>query len=1011
MFMINGESPMKTLNRSLLATAIAATLLGTASYTSAVETASALRGTVVDPQGTPVNGSTVTVINQKTGYRKVLTTDASGHFSLRGVPVGDDYTVIVSDPSFSSTRTDDLILSLGQTADLTFRLEGVELEEVVVVASAGVVTNVAPGPSASFDLETLKKAPAINRNIADVLRADPRVYIDESRSGVNAISCGGQNSRFNSITVDGARMNDSFGLNSNGYPTERMPFSFDAINQVSVEMAPFDVMYGGFTACNINAVTKSGGNEFRGSVFYDYTSDALRGDSLEGDDVVLSSFDEQRFGVTLGGPVIENTLSFFVAYEYLDGVNNFDRGPIGSGAINEVNITQSELDEIRQIAIDNYQYDPGSIPSAYDNEDEKLLLKLDWFINEAHRLSFTYNYNDGYNIVPSDGDLNELEFSNHLYERGAKLNSYVGTWFADWTGRFSTEVRLGYSDLDNRQSSLGGTDFGEMQIYTDDVTVYIGSDDSRQSNQLEYQTTSAAFKGFYDLDEHLLTFGLEYEGVDVYNLFVQHTETEIRFYGGIDAFRDGYAGAMYYNNAPSNNPSDAAADWAYAMNTAYIQDEWLVNDELELTLGLRYDRYTTGDKPPVNQDFLADYGFANDHTIDGLDLFQPRFAFNWDATDMMTVRGGIGLYSGGNPNVWLSNNYSANNVQQFGQRGRNFGYTDGSRSLFNSDVVYEAVEAGAPAGPGYGIPSELYDAVAAGEGDNFEINYLDPDFKLPSEWKFALGSTYFLPLEYTVNADVIVTKGQDTAIVLRGDLDQVGTNDEGYPVYESNREASFVLTNSDKGNESLVASVSLNKVHDFGLDWTLGYAYSDAKDVQPMTSSVAFSNYMNRAFTDPQEQKLSTSNYNIRHRFTATLNYEAFFWNDNATTISLYAAANEGTPYSYTLADDPNSVYGYTPYLEGNPILVPGEDRNEHGGAWWAKADLKVEQELGGVGAEDKLSVFMVVDNLTNLLNDEWGILRQANFPGNVPQGQAKNEYRVGDASLYQIRLGMNYEF
>ena len=1001
---------MKTMNRSLLATAIATALLGASVSVSAVETASALRGTVTNPDGAPLSGSTVTVINESTGFRKVLTTDANGHFSLRGVPVGDDYTVIVSDPSYSSTRTEDVQLNLGQTADLEFKLFGAELEEIVVVAPTDVVTNVAPGPSATFGLESLQKAPAINRNIADVLRADPRIYVDESSGGNNSISCGGQNPRFNSITVDGVRMNDSFGLNSNGYPTERMPFSFDAIDQVSVEMAPFDVMYGGFTACNINAVTKSGGNEFHGSVFYDYTSDSLRGSSLEGDDIEMSSFNEQRFGVTLGGPVIQDKLSFFVAYEYLDGVNNFDRGPLGSGAINEVNITQSELDEIRQIALDNYQYDPGSIPKAYDNEDEKLLLKLDWMINEAHRLSFTYNYNDGYNIAESDGDLNELEYSNHLYERGAKLNAYVGSWFADWTSRFSTEVRLGYSDLDNRQLSLGGTDFGEVQVITDDVTVYLGADDSRHSNLLEYQTTSAAFKGFYDLDAHLMTFGLEYEGVDVYNLFVQHTETELRFYG-IDNFRDGYAGAMYYNNAPSNVPGDAAADWAYAMNTAYVQDEWLVNDSLELTFGLRYDRYTTGDKPPVNPDFVADYGFANNNTVDGLDLFQPRFAFNWDATDVMTVRGGIGLYSGGNPNVWLSNNYSANNVQQFGQRGRNFGYTDGSRSLFDSDIVYEAVEAGQPAGPGYGVPSELYDAVAAGEGDNFEINYLDPDFKLPSEWKYALGTTYLLPQEYTVNADVILTKGQDSAMIVRGDLDRVGTSDEGYPVYESKREASFVLTNSDKGNESLVASVSLNKVHDFGLDWTLGYAYSDARDVQPMTSSVAFSNYMNRAFTDPQEDKLSTSNYNIRHRFTATVNYEALFWGDNATRISVYAAANEGTPYTYTLAGDPNSVYGYNPYLEGNPIVAPGEERNGHAGSWWAKADLKIEQELGGVGADDVLSVFMVIDNLTNLLNDEWGIMRQANFPGNVPEGQDKNEYRIGDASLYQIRLGMNYEF
>ena len=140
--------------------------------------------------------------------------------------------------------------------------------------------------------------------------------------------------------------------------------------------------------------------------------------------------------------------------------------------------------------------------------------------------------------------------------------------------------------------------------------------------------------------------------------------------------------------------------------------------------------------------FVADYGFSNSTNVDGEGLFQPRLGITWYANDQLTVRGGIGLYSGGDPNVWLSNNFSANNVLQFGQRGRSFGYTDGSRSLFDPDVVYLGVETGLPAGPGYGIPSELYNAVAGGTGDNFEINYLDPNFELPSEWKYAIGLTY-----------------------------------------------------------------------------------------------------------------------------------------------------------------------------------------------------------------------------------------------------------------------------
>jgi outer membrane receptor for ferrienterochelin and colicin len=330
-------------------------------------------------------------------------------------------------------------------------------------------TDLAIGPSANFGLATLESAPAINRNITDVIRADARFYVDESRGDINAVQCAGKNSRFNSLTVDGVRMNDSFGLNSNGYPTERMPFSYDAIEQVAVELAPFDVEYGGFSACNINAVTKSGGNEFSGSVFYDYTSDSLRGDKLEGQSIQSGSYDENRYGITFGGPIIKDKLFFFAAYEKLDGANLFDRGPIGSGAVDEVLVTQAELDEIVEIANEVYFYDPGTIPSSMNHEDEKLLVKLDWNINEEHRLAFTYNYNDGENFSEADGESSEFEFSNHLYERGAELNSYAGTLYSDWADNFSTELRVAYLEIDNRQISVGGTDFGEIRVELADV--------------------------------------------------------------------------------------------------------------------------------------------------------------------------------------------------------------------------------------------------------------------------------------------------------------------------------------------------------------------------------------------------------------------------------------------------------------------------------------------------------------------------------------------------------------
>lgn len=1004
------QSTSATLRQLALAAMTVAMMLALPVASNAQETSSAVRGEITDVNGQPMAGASVVVVNEASGLTRVAETNVNGEFSIRNLPIGYDYSVSVSKQGYGTQRINGLSVNLGASADVEFVLPVATstMDEITVLGTATVAGEVAVGPSATFGLEALQNAPAINRNITDVIRADSRIYVDESRGDINAVQCAGKNSRFNSLTVDGVRLNDSFGLNSNGYPTERMPFSYDAISQVAVELAPFDVEYGGFSACVINAVTKSGGNEFSGSAFYDFTGDSLRADSLEGDAINSGSYDENQYGITFGGPIIKDRLYFFAAYEKLDGANLFDRGAIGSGAVNEVDITQAEVDEILNIAQTLYQYDPGSVPSSLDHEDEKLLIKLDWNISDSQRLAFTYNYNDGNNFTESDGDLDEFEFSNHLYERGAELNSYAGTLYSDWSDNFSTEVRVSYLELDNRQLSVGGTDFGEIRVELDDVDVYLGGDDSRQSNKLNYDVTTVALKGKYYLDGHNITFGVEREMLEVFNLFVQHTETEIRF-DGIQNFRDGFADAIYYNNSPTNDSTNAAAVWGYDLNTVYAQDEIDVNDRLTVVAGLRYDWYTTDDAPGENAEFVADYGFSNSTNLDGEGLLQPRFGFTFDISDRTDIRGGVGLYSGGNPNVWLSNNFSANNVLQFGQRGRSFGYTDGSRSLFDPDVVYLGLESGVPAGPGYGVPSELFNAVAGGTGDNFEINYLDPNFKLPSEWKIALGATHVFPGDYVVSADMLFTKTRNAAMVRHGDLEQVGTNPDGYPIYDSVRAASFVLTNSQQTVNSRAFSIGLSKSIGDNFDYTLGYSYSDAKDVQPMTSSVAFSNYQSRAFFDPEEDIASTSNYNIEDRFTATATWRKELFGNMLARVSLYASANSGRPYSNTFNGTINP-YGFTPFLDfRDNVLEPGDARNEFDGSWWRKVDMRASLDFPGFREGHRASAYLVVDNLTNLLNDDWGVLYQHNFPRTVVEGTP--ESRVGDASRYEIQFGVQYEF
>ncbi|MEE4360002.1 MAG: TonB-dependent receptor [Pseudomonadales bacterium] len=1052
----------------------------------AAQTSGNLRGTVVDQRGAPVAGAAVTIRDLRTGSSKSATTADGGDFFFQALEVGGPYTVTVNAPGESARSVRDISINLGQTFTLTVMVGAREMvEEMVVTAQAASSAALALGPASSFDLGLLEAAPAINRDIKDVIRLDPRVYIDEGN--VDAITCAGQNPRFNSLTVDGVRLNDNFGLNSNGYPTERIPFSFDAIQQVGVELAPFDVQFGGFSACNINAVTKSGTNEFEISAFYDYTDDGWTGDTLQGDPVDLGEFEEKRWGVSTGFPILEDRLFFFGAYEKWEGANVFDRGPTGSGRGREIaGVSQAQYDEILDIARTVYDYDPGGLPASAPNEDEKFLAKLTWEIMDGQRAAFTYNYNDGFNIAESDNDDNELEFSNHYYERGAELNSYVAQLFSDWTDRFSTELRIGYIDLENRQRSIAGTDFGEVQITTlndadGDGTnaraiVYLGADDSRHANQLSYENWSFKALGTYALDSHLITFGYERDQFEAFNLFIQEAEGEYRF-SSIDDFRNGRPNRITYENAaPSNVPADAAADFAYAINTLYLQDEILFSGlDLTVVAGLRYDWYESDDSPRTNPNFVARYGYSNSENLDGRDLLQPRVAFDWGLTPSLSVRGGFGLFSGGNPNVWISNNYSNDGITQVEVQDRSLD------DAGNPDTLFTIPFTGAGR-PIYDIPQDLFDAVASGTADS-GVNSLDPDFEIPSSWKYNLGATLLFDLpgawgqEYLLNADLIYSRAENSAIVRDITLAQVDTAADGRPIYRgidrsdpdcadptsadcSGRTQDFQLTNvSGADAEQTIFSLSLSKEYDNGIRWQLGYAYTDATDVNPMTSSVAFSNYSNFARYDPNNPGVATSNYEIPNRFTGALTFERAFFRDAMTRVSIFGSYNEGRPYSLVLADGAGLGFGdpvgfddrhllYVPTGPDDPnvVFAPGFDqaaffdfvadqglspgiqrRNQKHSSWWLKFDVKVEQEIP-IPYDGKASAFIVIENLGNLLNDDWGVLQEGTGESRtVPvvnagvndDGQILfNEFldvttqgRVTDASLWEVRAGIRVTF
>ncbi len=1057
----------------------------------AQETTSAIRVSVYGPDAQPLEGVDVSITDTRTGSSQSSASNASGLVFVRGLQVGGPYTVKASSPNFADQTVTDVDLRLGDTYSLILQLGADVMEEVIVTAELVQTEQIAIGPSSVFGLQDLQEMPHINRDLRDVIRNDPRLYIDPAFAG-GALQCAGANPRFNSLTVDGVRMNDLFGLNSNGYPTERQPFSYDAIEQVAVELAPFDVFYGQFTACNINAVTKSGSNEWHGSAFYDYTNDDMTGDKLEGDPIDTGDFSEKRWGVTLGGPIIKDKLFFFLAYEHLKGANLFDRVPTGAPTSGRVvrGVSQAQLDEIAQIARDVYGYQVGDVVKSLPVKDKKWTAKLDWDINEDHRASYTYNYNDGFNWSESDGDDDEFEFSDHYYERGAKLKTHSGSLFSNWTDKFSTELRVSHLKLDNRQISRSGVRdqgiFGEVRVETwndDDgdgifsrANVYLGTDDSRQSNKLKYKAWNWKIAGNYELGDHLLTGGYEQDSIDVFNLFIQHTETENRFDeecggddpdGCIQAFREARPDDIYYGNAaPSNDPAEGAAEWKYKIHTLYLQDEWVTKGgDLTLVFGLRYDWYTSNDEPAFNEKFFERQGYSNTNTVDGENLLQPRFGFTWSINPDVTLRGGLGLYSGGNPNVWLSNNFSNDGfrIAQLRERTIENDPPPPENCGEGKDFSLFDIPLTGGGNPIYDIPECLFDAIAFAEPDS-GVNALDPDFKLPKAWKVNLGTTWTFGDGYVVNADLLYTKSKNSAIVQNGTMVQVGTAPDGRPVYNDPRRfnSDYILTNVDGSDaKSWQISANLSKSYDNGFDWSVGYAYTNAKDVSPMTSSVAFSNYANISVDDPNNPSRAKSNYNVPHRFTWRVGYSAYWWGDNRTNFSLVGAVNRGRPFSYTFSDDDGDTFGdfisdrhllYVPDGPNDPLVqyldsfnqdaffaalaetgldsYAGEiaPRNAFKSDWWSYYDLRIEQEFPAFRENHKFAAWIVVKNLCNLINDDWCVLKEASFPraqGLVdmeisedgtqyiyeefiePSGQG----RITQASLWEIRIGLTYRF
>jgi hypothetical protein len=1048
-------------------------------FAQAQETDAAMRGRVLDQSGNPVAGAEVVVTDTRNNASRTLRTNSTGTFLAPGLRPGGPYVVRVD--GANEVRVSSI--ALGNTFNLTITTRS-EMEEIVTIGQAQEIVDTAIGPSATFGLQDLDAAVSFERDIKEVYAVDPRMSLDFDGRGTQT-NCMGKHPRFNSTTLDGVSHGDRFGLNQNGYSTATgMPFPYDAIQMVSVELAPFDPKYGGFSACNINAVTKSGTNEFVGNAFYEFTDQSLINDKLDGQD--LSSpedYKREKMGFSIGGPIIQDRLHFFAAYEETEQPLFIAMGYAGSGNGEERSwLSQAEFDAIDAAAQSYWNYDTGGQPSNGSLESENYLVRLDWNINDSHSLTGIYNYYDGFENRASDGDSNEFEFANHFYTKGSESKTTTLWLDSQWTDAFSSQIYYTDTRMNDSQVTVGPKAMGDHQISIGNNTVYLGADDSRQANRLFTDATLLKLSGLWLAGDHAISVGYEREELRVFNIFVQHSNGgEWDYYddsegndpacalldaqgrqddpncgtSGLDKFLLGSPSQVYYGSGGgSNDPNDAAADFTNVQNSLYVADEiYFPSSDFTITAGLRFDWFTSDDSPNYNEVLSNAIGIRNDQGLDGLSLLMPRVGFNWGMSDNWELRGGVGLFSGGNPNVWLSNAWSNDGVTNV--QVRNF--------YGGNTPVYPG--AGEPLTETQGgglVPTILYDEVGATGVDNGSTrftNLLDPDYDMPREWKYALGATWEAPGGIVVDMDYMYTVLKKGAIYRDVTQEIVGQTAVGAPVYGAIPGAgqeNLMLTNTSRDSTAQVVSVVANKSFDFGLDVLLGYAWTDANDVSPMTSFTAGSSYENVATNDINDPKPGPSNYVRRNRVTLRVDYSAEWWRDNLTRFTLIGFYQEGQPNTYTLESDdvlqvdqsrrhllyvpdgpsdPNVIYGdnfpVQEFLDWtNRKDLPGGRfvaRNSISTKASTRLDLRIDQEIPLGMSELKARAFVKIYNFTNLLNDDWGWQYDSEFfPRDVVEisGLGPNGEYIYDSfspgapdtrdsfrSLWEIRLGMDIRF
>ncbi|MGJ1443968.1 TonB-dependent receptor [Sphingobacterium siyangense] len=999
-------------------------------------TTSSVTGIVKEANGSVTSGATIKATHVPSGTVYSGSSNAAGRFNLPAMRVGGPYRVEVTYVGQNPIVYNDVYIQLGQPYVLnsTFGSSETVLDEVTVTRTGGS-KNLKTGAETSISRKQMENLPTVSRSIEDFTRLTPQADVKGQ-----SVSIGGMNNRFNQFTIDGAVTNDVFGLNANGLNgggSGTNPISLDAIEQMSVQVAPFDVRSSGFAGGGISAVTKSGTNQFQGSVYHyfrnqDFTGKTPKSLVKDGEErTKLANFSEKTYGVRLGGPIVKDKLFFFVNYEHTKN-NTPENYPVGSSSSN---LLEADAQRIYDIALNKYKYDAGSYTDLADeNTSNKVMTRLDWNINEKNKLSLRYNYVDGVDMGNTRTQ-SSLTFGNGAILKDFKSNTLTLELSSRINNSLANSFIAGYSRVRDARSYKGQL-FPNVRINvprqmevngkltTVTGTYYLGVDPYSNINQLDQDVYTLSNNLTWYKGLHTLTFGTHNEFYKMYNAYTQNSNGAFVFsdskagdinpatgkaYTAIENFERGLANSMNYSYSNTDDPRQGAQFDAIQLGF-YAQDEFQMQDNLKITAGVRVDIPIYLDKPMENTDFnnsilAKQYNVQTNRMPSAPLMFSPRIGFNWDVNrDRSTVvRGGMGIFTSRVPFVWAAGAFTQSGALL---GGNSLGNGTDANVPFISDVN--------------NLPK--YSGAVTPSGN---ITVLDKNLKLPQIARFSGGVDQVLPYGIKGTLEFIYSKNLSAFNFRDLNLERpIGTLEgaDNRLVYDANNNNRRVLdnyteviyvNNVNKGY-SWSTTASLSKSFLFGLDASVAYTYTAAKDLISGTSSQNQSNWYRVASVNGSNNvTLAHNPFSTGSRVIGFLSFSKEYLKHLGTSVSLVYTGQSGARFSYlaggnltgyatSSSNQYNLMYipkdqseitfvqnrDQTPqqqwealngFIESNDYLKSRRgqyaERNGARSPFSHKFDLKIVQDLfTNIGnTKNKLQLSVDIMNVGNLLNGDWG--------------------------------------